>query len=204
MRFPIFVTDFFFLLLAALSVVFAIIYPNVNNYAFSIIAAGLTVSMIKRSHDALTDFENALSTVENLVWKPLFFSTGSVLMKFRGEEFTYTSSAGFEKNGIIPVDYSLSVRTGIRKPLEIKGTQIPGNPEVSGDKKLFDKIKKETLDFDKKYGLSLLRVGEGVIRFSVCLGFSKEAIPKDKKLSDMSAFLKDYLQFASSVKKSLN
>jgi hypothetical protein len=204
MRFPFFMTDLLFLILAALSVALAIIYPNVTSYAFSIVAVGLTVSVIKRSHDAVDDFETTLSRVKGLDWKPQFLSAGAVIMHYRGREFTYTSSLGYEKNGTIPVEYMLSSQVKAKKALEIKGTNQPGIPGVKGDKKLFEKIKTETIEFDRKYGLSLLRAGDGLVRFSVCLGFSKEPLPKEQKLADMAAFMKDYLEFASSVADKLD
>ncbi|HSB47471.1 MAG TPA: hypothetical protein VLD37_05635 [Candidatus Bilamarchaeum sp.] len=199
MRFPFFVTDAAFVALALVSVLLAFIYPNVTTYAFSIIAAALTVAMIKRSHDALDGFETSLSKIKGLAWKPVFLSAGSVAMTYRGREFTYRSSSGYERDGAIPVEYSLSTPVRTKKTLEVKGTDAPGAPEVSGDKALFAKIRKETLEFDSKYGLSLLRAGDGLLSLSVCLGFSKIPIPKEQKLADMTAFISDYLAFASDV-----
>lgn len=197
MRFPFFVTDAAFLALAIISVLLAFIYPNVTTYAFSIIAAALTVAMIKRSHDALDDFESSLSKIEGLEWKPVFLSAGSVSMRYRGREFTYRSSSGYEKDGAIPVEYSLSTQVRTKKALEVKGTDAPGEPEVSGDKALYAKIRKEIIEFDSKYGLSLLRAGDGILSLSVCLAFSRIPLPREQKLADMTAFVRDYLIFAS-------
>jgi hypothetical protein len=204
MRFPVFATDFLLIALAVSSVMFSAIYPNVNNFALSIISVGLCAAIAKRSHDAHADFEKTLSAIEGLEWTPVFFSAGSILMRFGGHEFIYSSSSGYEKNGVIPVGYSLTSGIKTKKQLEIRGTDAPGYPEISGDKKLFSKIKKEVLDFDKVHGVSLLQIDGGVARFSVCLGFSKARIPNEEKLDDMAKFLKDYLEFASIVIKKLD
>lgn len=204
MRFPFFITDLAFLALAAVSVILAFIYPNINSYAFSIIAAGLSVAMVKQSHDALSDFEDSLSRIEGLVWKPEFLSAGSLVMEYRGGRFTYSSSSGHERNGVIPVDYALSAIVKPGRSLEVRGTDEAGRPSVSGDRALYRKIEKEVLSFDRRYGLSMLRIGGGLMAVSVRLGFSREEIPRDRKLADMTEFTREFLDFASAVKKNLH
>lgn len=203
MRFPIFITDAILLWLSIASVALAFIFPGPVNFVLAILAAAITAVVVKKSNDALLDFERSVSDVEALAWKPVFLSAGALELDYCGKKMIFTTAMLGERDGALPVDYRLSFPSGNRSFLEAVGTERPGEPDVRGDKKLYAKIRKPVAEFDAKYGLSFVRNRDGMLEFSVCLGFSKEPYPKEAKLSDMASFLRDYLALSCAVGKAL-
>ena len=198
-----FITDVALFLLSAAMVLLAIIDPGINNFALAIIAAGISIILVKKSQESFSDFERSVANIEGLAWKPLFLSTGTLELDYLGTRMYYSSLVKGEKKDAIPVEYRICTTSGRKTYLEVIGSEKPGEVEVKGDPKLFAKIKKPVIDFDTKYGLGYLRNRDGLLEFSVCLGFSKEPYPKDAKLADMTAFLHDYVFFVHAVHKAL-
>ena len=201
MRF--FVTDAILFLLSLLAILLAVIYPGLNNYALALIGAGVIVILYKKTGEACSDFEKSVAGIEGLGWKPVFFSTGTLELEYAGTKMYYSSTVKGERDDALPVDYRISTSSGKDAFLEVLGSDKPGEPEVKGDKKLYSRIKKPVTEFDAKYGLGYLQNKDGLLEFSVIIGFSKEPYPKDAKLADMTAFLRDYVSLVDSVRKSL-
>lgn len=204
MRYPFFVTDLVLLALLIASILAAFAYPGPVSAGLALVAAVLTAVFAKRSHDAMADFSRCAEGIEGLGWKPAFLSMGRLELEYKGTKMGYSSSILPEKDGALPVEYRITAASGSKELLEVIGSDKPGEPEVRGERKLYERIRGPVSAFDSKYGLGSLRNRDNALEFSVCLGFSKEPMPKDEKLEDMTAFLTAYISLAHEVGKALS
>ena len=192
-HYPYFYPELLLMILAACLTSLSLLLGTPVHYAMA--AAGLAFFgfYLKGNAERAVDFSSALRKISGVEgWDSEFGSLGALSIRYKGGRFRFESSLRPGQNHI-GVDYCISCPSGNRSPFEI--SRGPGGMLMAaGNIEEAARIRGEVLALDRKYPVSRISHGGGMMRLCLGLDFEKPAAP-DGNVSDMAPFLADCLEF---------
>ncbi len=201
--FPYFFGDLLLGLFALSSILLSVFLPGINSYALTVLSLFISALLFKASEDRAADFRAACRNIRGLEsWESELLSYGTLVLIYKGERARFSSAIGSAPDSV-PVDYLLSFENGAKASFEA-GLDEFGRLGVGGDAKAFAPIQADVAEFDRKYPVLFIRNRDGILDLCVRLEFEKgPRPPREEKLSNMAAFLSDYLAFGYSLNSRL-